>query len=266
MLALKLAEYQRFAPAIIAGMKAAARFLHRQHLFDTKFLPYGTQLIPLAAILAVLDKDGQVAGAQEKLARWYWCGVLRELYGGTTETRFSRDLPEVISWIRESGPQPRTVSDAQFVPGRLLTLRTRGSAAYKGIYALLMMEGALDWRTGDPATSTLYFDEAIDIHHIFPKVWCEKQHIRPQRYNSIVNKTPLTARTNRVIGGRAPSEYLPRLASGAGVDPDTISKHVSTHLARADLMELDAFDAFFATRTRARAPGQNHGRHGQKHR
>ena len=35
------------------------------------------------------------------------------------------------------------------------------------------------------------------------------------------------------------------------MDADTISKHVSTHLARADLMELDAFDDFFAARTRA---------------
>lgn len=251
MLKLTLDEYQRFAPAVVKGMRAAARFLHGQHLFDTKYLPYGSQLIPLAAILASLGKDGQVAGAQQKLARWYWCGVFGELYGGTTETRFSRDLPEVISWIRGTGPQPRTVDEAQFAPGRLLTLRTRGSAAYKGIYALLLKEGALDWRTGEPADMNVYFDEAIDIHHIFPKAWCEKQEIKPGTYNSIVNKTPLTARTNRVIGGRAPSEYLERLANSAEVDTDTIRKHVSTHLADADLMARDDFDTFFATRARA---------------
>jgi hypothetical protein len=251
MLGLTLAEYQRFAPMIVSGMKSAAKFLHRQHLFDTKFLPYGTQLIPLAAILAVLDKDGQTVGAQQKLSRWYWCGVFGELYGGTTETRFSRDLPDVVGWIRGSGSEPRTVTEAQFAPGRLLTLRTRGSAAYKGIYAVLMNEGALDWRTGEAATVNVYFEEAIDIHHIFPKAWCEKREIKPHTYNSIVNKTPLTARTNRVIGGRAPSDYLPRLANSAGTDADTISKHVSTHLIRADLMQVDAFDDFFAARTRA---------------
>jgi hypothetical protein len=248
MLGLTLAEYQRFAPMIVAGMKAAAKFLHRQYLFDTKFLPYGTQLIPLAAILAVLGKDGQNAGSQQKLAQWYWCGVFGELYGGTTETRFSRDLPDVADWILGFGSEPRTVTEAQFAPGRLLTLRTRGSAAYKGIYALLMKEGALDWRTGEAATVTVYFEEAIDIHHIFPKTWCEKRKIKPQIFNSIVNKTPLTARTNRVIGGRAPSDYLERLANSAGVDTDTISKHVSTHLAHADLMQFDSFDDFFAAR------------------
>ena len=130
-------------------------------------------------------------------------------------------------------------------------MRTRGSAAYKGIYALLMREGALDWRTGEAATVTTYFEEAIDIHHIFPKAWCATRKIPPHVYNSIVNKTPLTARTNRVIGGRAPSEYLPRLAHSAGVDEDTIGKHVSTHLVRADLMQLDDFNAFFADRKRA---------------
>ena len=45
----------------------------KEYLFDTKFLPYGTQLIPLAAILAVAGKDAGTA--HDKLARWFWCGV-----------------------------------------------------------------------------------------------------------------------------------------------------------------------------------------------
>jgi hypothetical protein len=251
MLNLSLAEYQRFAPMIVEAMKSAAKFLHRQYLYDTKFLPYGTQLIPLAAILATLGKDSQPAGTQEKLAQWYWCGVFGELYGGTTETRFSRDLPDVVDWISDSAVEPRTVTEAQFTPGRLLTLRTRGSAAYKGIYALLMKEGAQDWRTGEEATVTAYFEEAIDIHHIFPKAWCEEKSIEPHTFNSIINKTPLTARTNRVIGGRAPSDYLSRLANSAKVDQDTVAKHILTHLVQPDLLEQDAFDSFFGTRKRA---------------
>ncbi|MEU9844906.1 DUF262 domain-containing protein, partial [Actinomadura sp. NPDC048032] len=251
MLGLTVDEYRRFAPEIVKGFMRAARFLHQQYLFDTKFLPYGTQVIPLAAILAVLGTDAQTAGALRKLARWYWCGVFGELYGGTTETRFSRDLPDVVEWIRGSGREPRTVTEAQFVSGRLLTLRTRGSAAYKGIYALLMKEGALDWRTGQPITVSDYFDEAVDIHHIFPKAWCEAANLDPKTYNSIINKTPLTARTNRVIGGRAPSEYLPRLANSADADATTIDRHLSSHLADPDLLRKDDFDTFFTHRQRA---------------
>ena len=69
--------------------------------------------------------------------------------------------------------------------------------------------------------------------------------------DSRVTTGPISLSTNRVIGGRAPSEYLERLANSATVDTDTIRKHVSTHLADADLIAEDNFDAFFAARARA---------------
>ncbi|MDE2718406.1 MAG: DUF262 domain-containing protein [Chloroflexota bacterium] len=208
MLRLGLSDYQRWADPLMEGFKNAARFLHTQHLYDAKFLPYGSQLIPLAAIMTVLGRDWEPHAAREKLTRWYWCGVMGELYGGATETRFARDLPEVVGWIRGDGPEPLTIYDAEFAPARLLTLRTRNSAAYKGVYALLLSEGARDWMTGEESSIQSYFDESIDIHHIFPQKWCGEHGIEPARCDSIVNKTPLTARTNRSIGGAAPSEYL----------------------------------------------------------
>ena len=35
--------YLRLADPLTEGFKAAARFLHEQYMFDTKFLPYGTR-------------------------------------------------------------------------------------------------------------------------------------------------------------------------------------------------------------------------------
>ncbi|MEU3104546.1 GmrSD restriction endonuclease domain-containing protein [Streptomyces griseoflavus] len=248
MLALDLEDYRRYAPDVVAGFKAAAKFLRQQFVFDTRFLPYGTQLIPLAAILALAGQDAETAGAQEKLARWYWCGVFGELYGGTTETRFNLDLPDVVDWIRGSTQEPRTVTQAQFAASRLLTLRTRQSAAYKGIYALLLKAGAADWRTGEKAEVSVYFDEAMDIHHIFPQAWCQKNGYDRSVYNSVVNKTPLTARTNRIIGGHAPSEYLHRLAKAAETSSEGVEQRVTTHLANPALMRADDFDTFFEER------------------
>lgn len=248
MLVLSLEDYRRYAPDVVAGFKAAAKFLRQQFVFDTRFLPYGTQLIPLAAIFALAGKDSETAGAQEKLARWYWCGVFGELYGGTTETRFNLDLPDVVDWIHGSTHEPRTVTQAQFAASRLLTLRTRQSAAYKGIYALLLKAGAADWRTGEKAEVNVYFDEAMDIHHIFPQVWCQKNGYERSVYNSIVNKAPLTARTNRIIGGHAPSEYLQRLAKAAETSPEGVEQRIRTHLADPGLMRADDFDVFFEER------------------
>ncbi len=250
MLALELPAYEKWAPLVVQGLRRAAQFLHKQFLYETRFLPYGGQLVPLAAILTLIGDNWDRQGTREKLERWYWCGVFGELYGGTTETRFSRDLPEVVAWIK-GGPEPRTITEANFAPARLLTLRTRGSAAYKGIYALLLKEGAVDWRTGVEATIQNYFDDAIDIHHVFPKDWCEKRGIDVKRLDSIVNKTPLSARTNRAIGGKAPSEYLPRVANGAGISIVALEENTRTHFIESSFLRADDFDGFFLARSAA---------------
>ena len=250
MLRLGLNEYQRWADPLMKGFERAARLLHSQHLYDARFLPYGSQLIPLAAILTVLDRDWDSHPAREKLARWYWCGVLGELYGSSIETRFARDLPEVLSWIRDGGPEPGTIYDAEFAPARLLTLRTRNSAAYKGVYALLLREGARDWMTGELSSIQNYFDESIDIHHVFPQRWCREQGIEPARCDSIINKTPLTARTNRSIGGDAPGKYLERIVSG-GVPRDFLDGYLQSHLIDPGHMLSDDFHEYFSARRSA---------------
>ena len=252
MLRLGLDEYQRWADPLMQGFERAARFLHSQHLYDARFLPYGSQLIPLAAILTVLDRDWEPHPAREKLARWYWCGVLGELYGGAIETRFTRDLPEVLSWIRDGGPEPGTIYDAEFAPARLLTLRTRNSAAYKGVYALLLREGASDWMTGEESSIQNYFDESIDVHHVFPQKWCRDHGIEPGRCDSIINKTPLTARTNRSIGGDAPSEYLVRIESGKDRVPrDILDGYLESHFIDPVHLRSDDFGEYFSSRQSA---------------
>lgn len=250
MLRLGLDEYQRWADPLMRGYERAARFLHSQHLYDARFLPYGSQLIPLAAILTVMGRDWEPHNARAKLAQWYWCGVLGELYGGSIETRFTRDLPEVLSWIRDGGPEPGTIYDAEFAPARLLTLRTRNSAAYKGVYALLLREGAVDWMTGEESSIQSYFDESIDIHHVFPQKWCREEGIEPGRCDSIINKTPLTARTNRSIGGDAPGNYLVRIASG-GVPREVLDRYLESHLIEPKHLWSEDFHEYFSARQSA---------------
>ncbi|GAA3037018.1 DUF262 domain-containing protein [Actinokineospora globicatena] len=248
MLNLTLPEYRKWAPAVSDGLRSAAQFLHSQRIFDMRFLPYGSQLIPMAAIFALLGTKAETVGAREKISRWYWSGVFGELYSGTTETRFAHDVPEVVAWVTGQGGEPRTVQDAQFFSSRLHSLRTRGSAAYKGLYALLLQVGPVDWATGSDMSNENYFDNAVDIHHVFPKAWCEKQGIDRADYNSILNKTPLTARTNRLIGGRAPSAYLRGLAKPADATPEQIDRNVGSHLISATDLRGDDFAAAMKAR------------------
>ena len=99
-----------------------------------------------------------------------------ELYGGAIESRFTRDLPEVVAWALGGDKPPQTVDECNFVADRLRTLQSRLSAAYKGLHALIIQRGgARDWRTGAEVEEQSYFDESIDIHHVFPRAWCDKR-------------------------------------------------------------------------------------------
>ncbi len=254
ILRLTFDDYQRYADAVTQAFERVARFLHRERIFEAKFLPYSTQLVPLAALLTVLGDDGlERPTIREKLARWFWCGVFGELYGSATETRFARDLPDVLRWIEDDSAAPRTIVDANLTPERLVTLRTRNSAAYKGVYVLLIREGARDFRTGETATDQNYFEDAVDIHHIFPQKWCRDRKPEPVPaglFDSIVNKTPLTARTNRIIGGRAPSEYLRSLRENHGVSEAEETKNLESHFIEPEHLRTDGFEAFFSARHR----------------
>lgn len=252
VLRLTLDDYQRWAERVTQGFERAARFLHRERIFETRFLPYSTQLVPLAALLTVLGNDGvDKPIVRDKVARWYWCGVFGELYGSATESRFTRDFPDVLRWIQDDSAIPRTVADANLAPDRLLTLRSRNSAAYKGVYVLLIREGARDFRTGETANDQNYFEEAVDIHHVFPKKWCKERKPEPVpagRCDSIVNKTPLTARTNRIIGGRAPSDYLRNLQANQGVSSADEAQNLESHFIVPNHLRSDDFEAFFQAR------------------
>ena len=177
--------------------------------------------VSLAAILAELGDSWEEIGSKQKVRQWYWCGVLGELYGGAVESRHARDLPECLSSIQDGGPTPTTVTGSSFNPDRLLTLRTRNSAAYKGIYALLMQRGGREFLTDVPISFQTYGEEKIDIHHIFPKAWRTKHEIQHKRMDCVVNKTALSARTNRITGGAAPSTYLRSLEKRGNVSITT---------------------------------------------
>ena len=255
ILDLKLSEYEKWADVVEEGFIEAAKFLNRQFIFTKSNVPYNTQLVPLAALYAELGKELEPANAQEKLERWYWCGVLGEAYGSAVETRFANDLAQVARHVR-GGTEPELLTQANFVPERLLSLRTRSSAAYKGVYALQMKRGAADWLSAEPLSFADIHTKSIDIHHIFPRRWCEndaKPAIPRRLFDSIINKTPIDSYTNRLIGGRAPSEYLPILR---GYMPECMPKErleriLKAHWIVPDKLEEDNFGHCFVKRGQA---------------
>lgn len=252
LLNLPLDAYLKYEERAETGFKMAARFLHTLHIYKLGDLPYQSQITALAAILADIGQAYDQTAVRQKLERWYWCGVFGELYGSAVDTRISRDFLETPAWLLGSAGEPTTVSEASFHPDRLNSMRMRVSAAYLGLHVLLMKIGAEDFITGDKFDHIVFFDQNVDIHHIFPQAWCKAKKLEWKDYDCVINKTPLTDRTNRIIGGGAPSEYLARLEAGSekhqAVPTDKLDPFLRSHLIDPALLRADDFDAFMRAR------------------
>ena len=213
VLALNFESYKANKEVVLEGYKMARKFLFSQYVFRKRDLPYTAQLIPLAAICAVIGKSTfNLPQTQKILSRWFWCGIMGEMYGGGgSESRYANDIEDVVAEIQGKDSQSRTVSGAFFSASRLLSLQTRNSAAYKGIMALVYRERCRDFMKGTTMDIVKSMDESSDVHHIFPVTYCTKKGYPKEKWNSIINKTPLLPESNRQIGGEAPSRYSKKL-------------------------------------------------------
>lgn len=250
ILDLAFDQYEANKQAVLDGFKLAREFLYTQYVFRKRDLPYTTQLIPLASIATVVGKSVfDQPKTQKILTQWFWCGIMGEMYGSANETRFANDIDDVVRAIRGEDVMIRTISSSFFSATRLLSLRTRNSAAYKGIMALLYKEQCRDFVKGTTMSLVKSFDGSPDIHHIFPEAQC-KSHYPEEKWNCIVNKTPILAVSNRSIGGRAPSTYLEKIKSDAEIDDKELRARIESHLIDYQALSEDRFEEYFIDRAK----------------
>jgi hypothetical protein len=247
ILSMPLQAYKDWADKLAAGFFEAEQFLRHLGFHDQRFLPYRAQIVPLAATLTLIGERWLEPLVQDKLARWFWCGVFGELYGSASETRIALDLVGLLKWINDPGAAlPTTVVDAGFQASRLDSMRSRTSAAYRGLYVLIQHGGAKDFFWKARMVDLNRNEKGIDIHHIFPKKWCQEQGIPPKVYDSIVNKTAISYKANRQIGGAAPSEYLLKLQQHKAVQLDdrALNSILKTHYIDPKSLRDDDFEGF----------------------
>lgn len=250
ILNLSLKDYKASSGAVTDGFTEAVKFLEEERIFSSRDLPYASQLIPLAVLCALLDRAGALRRqtCRQMLRRWYWCGVFGEMYGSATESRYAMDVTETMAWILNQGAEPSTVRDASFTERRLVALQGRGSAAYRGILALILQHHARDLMSGREMDFTFFLSENVDMHHIFPKGWCIREGIPKEKWNNIINRTPVSYSTNRAVGGSAPSKYLDRIEFRQIISRDDMDACLQSHGIPVEAIRSDDFGSFYQQR------------------
>lgn len=248
---LKLAptDYLKYKDALVDGFIEAGKFLEEEGITKIKYLPYKPQLIPMAALLAEMKLSGKNnAAARDKFRQWYWCGVFSETYRDGHLARFAKDIVQVMNWI-ETNDAPEIIKDTQIVAERLIKVKTIQSAAFKGIISIIFKNKATDFRSGRAMSLSANHGENIDVHHIFPKKYCEHKGFKSEICDSILNKTPISSETNKIIGQKAPSIYIKEFEN-QGNGFLQINDSFASHFIDAELCRADDFDAFIVDRAK----------------
>jgi hypothetical protein len=253
---------KRWVEAVEALHRAIGLLRHPQEFgaISSQYLPY-VSILPAFAALQIAARTLPAIrqlDAQRKIRHWYWASVFINRYSGSVESMTARDYLDVKAWFDDDIAEPALIGEfrERFKALDLRRETKRGSSVYNGIFNLLVLRGARDWMAG---TVPQYDD--LDDHHIVPKSWGKECGLG-STIDSILNRTPLTADTNRkVINDRLPNEYLPEMiaANGEAAVRAILESHFISSTAfdilRRDPFGPDDFEAFLAERQRTLQDG-----------
>ena len=124
------------------------------------------------------------------------------------------------------GPEPEVFREAQNwigAPGfRIRGSASYASAVYSGVFCLLAMRNARDWRRGEDIRL-----QELQDHHIFPQAYLKRHGITKRvDVNTIANRTLISNETNGKIKDKAPADYLTtRTSSRPAARIDLLEPH-----------------------------------------
>ncbi|MCG3204963.1 MAG: hypothetical protein KCHDKBKB_01680 [Elusimicrobia bacterium] len=223
-------------------------------VLDSSLLPYNTIVIPMASVFANQKsvKGAQIGGNRLKITRWFWCSVFGQKYENAPNSQAEKDYGELTRWM-SGGQAPESVRDFK-ADWNLRQTTPRQRAVYRGVMALILQNGALDFHKRGRITPQLISDKRnpVDDHHIFPQAYLNERNISSALRDSILNRTYIDRTTNQRLSKRAPSDYFTEIAKEHGQEEtDALLK---THLLPASVdspLLKDDFEGFLTFRENA---------------
>lgn len=224
-------------------------------VFDEKWMPYPTMVVVMAMMLWQIEAQRMDATAYAALKKWYWGSVFGERYQSAVESTTAKDYNDWLKLVTgKSEGRPDIFkeidSDITNNPNFSLEDLSRINSKYKGVMNLLALRGARDFRLND----SIEF-HSLDDHHIFPKNFLSKQKgedgkkkYQDREINVILNKTLISATTNRKITNKAPSVYVKEEEVVTQRDREKIFQAHFINATALKAMQEDDYETFLQER------------------
>lgn len=204
-----------------------------------KWMPYSTMLVPLAAMIDYVKVQKLETKANyDKIDRWYWVAVFSNAYDQAVDTASVNHFTAIKDWISDDSRIPDFIQkfNAKAID---LDIDKQSSAIYRGVISMIVVKGALDFKTGQ---APQFGKEIIQDDHIFPK--------SVYHDDRIANRTLIS--TNAEKGNKKPSEYFKQRLNEHG--EEKLGKILESHLIPQDALDCllkDDFQGFIMRRKEA---------------
>lgn len=198
------------------------------------YVPYPSIIPAFAAIKSYLEnsKLKSQIDAHSKIRKWYWSSIFTNRYSSSVESTSAKDFQDMKKWFDDDIAQPSMVDEfiEMYKSLDFISDNQKGSAIYNAIFNLFVINEARDWSTFE-----LPEYDKLDDHHIVPNAAFKK--IAGSSINSILNRTPLSSKTNRhIIGARMPNVYLKEMFDNN--DEKKVYRVLESHLLSKKAVDI----------------------------
>lgn len=222
ILDLPYENFNSWKETIQQGIRYAYNFLDEEKLEDTETIGVPPNLfMTLAALSSYLiseklisnDKEKQEdTEAKEKLKKWFWRAALRRESGGALN-KAGMDFRKVCDWIfRNEDEVLKELTVGLYLRNIKIADNNRKSRELKVILHLLRKDGG-----GKESFGNEFSGEELEVHHIFPKSWCDSRRIEQEHYNSVANLVEVPESIHKPLSSNSPKYLFQTL-----VDPESV--------------------------------------------
>ena len=212
-------------------------------------------VLPALVVMALREQAGMSCDGfvRQRIRGWIWTSMIiyksERAHGGF----WGRKVAEVFDILKMGASEFSRWSKGQIEKSGVSpkAFQYQGKGGAQATEALLRMQahGLPDFLDGSSAAER----GERQVHHIFPKAWCEdrdaSETIPRELWNSWPNLTLITGDTNRKIGGKAPSAYIDVDVSKCWQgDRTQFLQMFEKHGIPMKHLEVDDFESFYKFR------------------
>lgn len=232
ILSLDKARFIQAWPHAVEALRAAVDYVRASlRIPVSRLLPYSSMMIPIA--LFFNGNSGRPPNKKQAvlLQDFFWKAGWSERYSSSSDSKLAQDKRMIKRFLKENPARFDWVatvnaaycSDASF---------STSQAFSKTILALLATLSPEKYNNGDLVNlqnDWMRQANSMNFHHIFPKAHLKKERREDWEINRVLNISLVDDFLNkRVIGGRAPSDYMKEFRS----ENEGFEKTMESHLIR----------------------------------